>query len=194
MQVVKHEAVAHDEALVQLADGTAVLGEGEPATWRTAGVYRVSDGQIAEAWLVPLELEAFERMWRKTRRDVFTYLQRVRPQECSPSGFLGHPRFLEFFEAAFVECWRARFGALHDSLGPDRRLVVTEVNVRYLDPVAVDDELQIEVALDDIGTTSIRVHYDALVRGERVAEGRARYVCIDADEGRPTPSRSVSRR
>ena len=110
MGIVKHEAIAHDTALVQLADGEAPLGGGEPVTWRTAGVYRVAEGRIAEAWLVPLDLAEFDRLWRRTRSDVFTYVQRVRPQDCAASGYLAHPRFLEFFEAAFIECWRSRFG------------------------------------------------------------------------------------
>jgi len=117
---------------------------------------------------------------------TFSYKQRVRPQECSPTGYLGHPRFLEFFEAAFIECWRARFGTLYDALGPDRRLVVTEVNLQIQDGVTVDDELQVDVSLDRIDETSIRVHYDGLVRGVNLAQGTVRYVCLDAASGRPT--------
>jgi len=194
MRVVKHATAAHDEALVQLADGTAALGGGEPVTWRTAGVYRVEAGKIAEAWLIPLELAEFERAWRQTRRDVFSYVQRVRPKECSPTGFLGHPRLLEFFEAAFIECWRARYGALHEMLGTHRQLVVTDVNVHHLDGVATDDELRIDVALDRLDEVSVRVHYDALVRGMPVAEGTVRYVCLDTSTGRPTALPTSARR
>ena len=103
--------------------------------WRTAGVYRVAGGRIAEAWLVPLDQEHFDRVWAATRPAPFVYIQRVRPQECAASTMLGHPRFLEFFEAAFIECWRERFGQLDASLGGDRRLTVAAVNVRYLAPV-----------------------------------------------------------
>jgi len=117
---------------------------------------------------------------------VFTYKQRVRPQECSPTGFLGHPRFLEFFEAAFIECWRARFGALHEDLGANRQLVVTDVNLQIRDGVARDEELQVDVSLEDIDEVSIRVHYDAFVRGAQVADGTVRYVCLDTATGRPT--------
>jgi hypothetical protein len=109
---------AHEEALVQLADGRAELG-GEDVVWRTAGVYRVAGGRIAEARLVPLDHERFDRAWGRVRPTPFVYLQRVRPQECAASTMLGHPRYLEFFEAAFIECWRERFGPLDPSLGPD---------------------------------------------------------------------------
>jgi len=175
----------HEEALVQLADGRASLG-GREVGWRTTGVYRVAEGKIAEAWLVPLDQEHFDRVWAATRPAPFVYIQRVRPQECAASGMLGHPRFLEFFEAAFIECWRVRFGQLDASLGPDRRLTVAAVNVRYLAPVRYDDEVRIEVALDRLTGRSIQVHYDAFVDDARVAEASTRYVCLDTASGEPT--------
>jgi uncharacterized protein len=186
MQVVK-KAEAHDEqALVQLADGAAPLG-GHEVVWHTAGVYRVAGGRIAEAWLVPLDLAHFDRVWSATRAAPFVYTQRVRPQECAASTMLGHPRYLEFFEAAFIECWRDRLGALDESLGPGRRLTVAAVDVRYHAPVRADDELRIEVVLDRVTARSIQVHYDAFVAGTRVAEASSRYVCLDAASGRPAP-------
>ena len=174
----------HSDALVQLADGRAPLG-GREVMWRTAGVYRVADGKIAEAWLIPLDQGHFDRAWAATRPAPFVYVQRVRPQECAASGMLGHPRFLEFFEAAFIECWRDRFGPLDVSLGPDRRLTVAAVNVRYLASVRSDDELRIEVALDRLMGSSIQVHYDAFVEDARVAEATSRYVCLDTESGEP---------
>jgi acyl-CoA thioesterase FadM/ketosteroid isomerase-like protein len=184
--VTKSTDAHHDEALVQLADGRASLG-GQQAMWRTAGVYRVAGGRIAEAWLVPLDQEDFDRLWSATRPAPFAYTQRVRPQECAGSPMLGHPRFLEFFESAFIECWRERFGGLDVSLGPERRLTVAAVDVRYLAPVRADDQLRIEVSLDRITERSIQVHYDAFVGGAHVAEAITRYVCLDAETGEPAP-------
>ena len=186
IEITKTGDVSHDEALVQLADGRAALG-GRDVVWRTAGVYRVAGGRIAEAWLVPLDQEQFDEAWAATRPEAFVYTQRVRPQECAASTMLGHPRFLEFFEAAFIECWRERFGQLDQSLGPERRLTVAAVNVHYLAPVRADDLLRIEVALDRITERSIQVHYDAFVGETRVAEAGSRYVCLDAESGRPAP-------
>jgi uncharacterized protein len=186
IRITKHAQTHHRDALVQLADGQAEFGGGD-VVWRTAGVYRVADGKIAEAWLVPLDQEHFDRAWAATRPKPFRYVQRVRPQDCAASTMLGHPRFLEFFEAAFIECWRERFGALEASLGTDRRLTVAAVNVRYLAPVRSDDELLIEVALDRITDRSIQAHYDAFVGDTWVAEAGSRYVCLDAESGEPAP-------
>src|SRR5829696_5899009 len=184
IRIAKGGEAHHEEALVQLADGRAPLG-GREVIWRTAGVYRVADGRIAEAWLVPLDQEHFDRVWAATRAAPFVYMQRVRPQECAASGMLGHPRFLEFFEAAFIECWRDRFGQLDASLGRERRLTVAAVNVRYLGPVRSDDELRIEVTLDRLTERSIQVHYNAFVKDAPATEASSRYVCLDTDSGEP---------
>src|SRR3954447_9751134 len=185
IRISKQGESHHSEALVQLADGRASLG-GEDVVWRTAGVYRVAGGKIAEAWLVPLDSEHFDRVWAATRPEPFVYTQRVRPQECAASKMLGHPRFLEFFEAAFIECWRERFGSLDESLGPARALTVAAVDVPHLRPVRGDDELRIEVVFDRLTERSIQVHYDAFVKGVRVADASSRYVCLDAESGEPT--------
>jgi acyl-CoA thioesterase FadM/ketosteroid isomerase-like protein len=184
IRVTRGGEAHHEEALVQLADGRARLG-GREVVWRTAGVYRVADGRIAEAWLVPLDQESFDRAWAATRPAPFVYVQRVRPQECAASTMLGHPRFLELFEAAFIECWRDRPGRLDASLGPDRRLAVAAVNVRYLAPVRCDDELHIEVTLDRLTERTIQVHYDAFVADTRVAEASSRYVRLDTESEEP---------
>jgi acyl-CoA thioesterase FadM/ketosteroid isomerase-like protein len=186
IRVAKLAEAHHDEALVQLADGRAVLGAHD-VTWRTAGAYRVAGGRIAEAWLIPLDQRHFDRIWAATRRPAFVYTQRVRPQECAASTNLGHPRFLEFFEAAFIECWRHCFGRLEDSLGPDRTLTVAAVDVRYLAPVRADDQLRIEVTFDRVTRGAIHVHYAATVGDAPVAEARSRYVCLDPRSGQPAP-------
>jgi acyl-CoA thioesterase FadM/ketosteroid isomerase-like protein len=186
IRVTTGGAVHHEEALVQLADGRAPLG-GREVEWRTAGVYRVADGEIAEAWLVPLDQEHFDRVWATTRPTPFVYVQRGRPQECAASSVLRHPRILEFFEAAFIECWRDRFGQLDASLGPDRRLTVATVNVHYLAPVRSGDQLRIEVSLDRVTERSVKVHFDAFVEGTRVAAAGSHYVCLDTDSGEPSP-------
>ena len=181
IRIAKGGEAHHEEALVQLADGRAPLG-GREVVWRTAGVYRVADGRIAEAWLVPIDQEHFDRAWAATRPAPFVYIQRVGPRECAASALLGHLRLLELFEAAFIECWRDRFGHLD---GADRRLTAAAVDVRYLAPVRSDDELRIEVALDRLTERSIQVHYDAFVDDARVAEASSRHVCVDRESGEP---------
>ena len=65
MRMHPGELIADGEAVVQLVDGSAELG-GKTVEWRTAGVYRVEE-QVREVWLVPLDLDLFDRIWSAGR-------------------------------------------------------------------------------------------------------------------------------
>lgn len=58
----KRDEMHDEEVVVQLADGSATV-DSITVSWRTVGAYRVADGRIAEAWLVPLDLGAFDEIW-----------------------------------------------------------------------------------------------------------------------------------
>lgn len=177
----------HRDVIVSLAEWRAARSKPRGTTWHTVEVYRVASGKIAEAWLLPLDQECFDRAWEQARPAPFVYFQRVRAQDCAASGMLGHPRLLEIFEAGFIECWRNRFGQIEATLGDDRRLTVAAVNVRYSGPIRFDDKLGIAVRLDQTSDRTIRVHYGAFVGSAQVAEGISRYVCLDVASRRPAP-------
>jgi ketosteroid isomerase-like protein len=65
MKMQPGEILADEEVVVQLVDGTARFGD-EEVSWRTVGVYRIEDGRIREVWLVPLDLDRFDRIWAAT--------------------------------------------------------------------------------------------------------------------------------
>jgi len=50
------------DRVVQLAGGVAER-DGRELSWDTVGVFRVLDGRIAECWLVPFDLYAFDEIW-----------------------------------------------------------------------------------------------------------------------------------
>jgi uncharacterized protein len=64
MQMHPGEVLADAEVVVQLVDGTARLG-GEEVGWRTVGIYRIEDGRIREVWLIPFDLDLFDRIWAR---------------------------------------------------------------------------------------------------------------------------------
>lgn len=184
LRIEVRESFPDEDAAIELADGRARLG-GADTEWRTVGVYRVRDGRIAEAWLVPVDLEAFDRAWCRTRRPAYVHSIRIRAQECNDGAVLGHPRLLEHLEAAFIEAWRAHCGPLTDSLGSERRLTVASAAIECRAPVRFDQVLRIEVAFDRRGRSSLVVHHRATVDEALVADGRVVYVCVDAETGRP---------
>jgi ketosteroid isomerase-like protein len=61
-RITVHGVSVIDGRVVQLAGGTAVRN-GRELCWETVGVFRVEDGRIAEAWLVPFDQQAFDEIW-----------------------------------------------------------------------------------------------------------------------------------
>lgn len=54
--------LSEGDLVIQLADGT-VEREGRRSSWRTVGVFRVHGERIAECWVVPFDLYAFDEIW-----------------------------------------------------------------------------------------------------------------------------------
>jgi 2'-5' RNA ligase len=61
-RVSVHGAAVIAGRVVQLAGGHAVR-DGREVAWETVGVFRVSDGRIAECWLVPFDQAVFDSIW-----------------------------------------------------------------------------------------------------------------------------------
>jgi ketosteroid isomerase-like protein len=61
-RVTVHGMSQIGDRVVQLAGGRAVRG-GRELEWETVGVFRVADSRIAECWLVPFDLNAFDQIW-----------------------------------------------------------------------------------------------------------------------------------
>ncbi len=66
MQMHPRELLVGDDAhIASVTDGTATIG-GAEHSWSTVGLYRIADGRVAECWLLPLDLIAFDRAWNAT--------------------------------------------------------------------------------------------------------------------------------
>lgn len=62
MRMAPGAAVSEGPAVAQFVEGRATV-DGELLVWQTIGVYRVEAGRIREVWLVPLDLDQFDRIW-----------------------------------------------------------------------------------------------------------------------------------
>jgi 2'-5' RNA ligase len=61
-QVTVHGLSVVGDRVVQLAGGRAVRG-GREISWETVGVFRVQGDRVAECWLLPFDLYAFDEIW-----------------------------------------------------------------------------------------------------------------------------------
>jgi acyl-CoA thioester hydrolase len=89
-----------------------------------------------------------------------------------------------YFDVTITELWREAFGSYDVALekfGLD--LVVAEANVRYLKVARFDDELDVRLTIEKIGTTSITERYDVMRGEDELAVGHVRHVFVDLNVG-----------
>jgi ketosteroid isomerase-like protein len=55
--------VGEGDHVAALTEGRATL-RGVERHWWTVGLYRIRDGLIAACWLLPLDIDEFDRIWR----------------------------------------------------------------------------------------------------------------------------------
>ena len=61
-EIIVRDVLANDEHGLVIATGRATL-HGQTSEWRAHGLYRFSDGRIAECWVLPEDQYEFDRIW-----------------------------------------------------------------------------------------------------------------------------------
>ena len=97
-------------------------------------------------------------------------------------GIVHHASYVSYMEVARIEWLRRRGVAYADWASHGVHLPVVELAVQYRAPVRFDDEIDVHVALVEVGAASVRFTYQ-LVRasdGTLCTEGSTRLACLDA--------------
>jgi acyl-CoA thioester hydrolase len=110
---------------------------------------------------------------------TFVHELRVRYGECDPQGIVFNANYLLYFDVAFTEYWRERVGPWQEMVAGGVDAVVAEANVRFRSPARFDDVLALEVATEELGSTSTTTRIDVRRDGELLVEGRLRHVFVD---------------
>lgn len=90
--------------------------------------------------------------------------------------------YLAYNDVAAIELWRAALGGydgLPEAHGVD--VLVAETTVRYLRPLTFDDEVEIEVGVRSLGTTSMNLGTRIRRSDELVTEIDTRSVFIEPE-------------
>ena len=109
----------------------------------------------------------------------FVHRLRVRYGECDPQGVVFNANYFMYFDVALTELWREAIGDYADMVEAGSDMVVAEARARYLAPAGFDDELDIEVSVTHLGTTSMTTALTVRRGGAAVVEGEMRHVFID---------------
>jgi acyl-CoA thioester hydrolase len=111
----------------------------------------------------------------------FTHSFRVRYGECDPQGIVFNANYIAYFDLAITELWREAFGsyAVMEERGVD--MVVAEVNAQFRGSARFDDLVDLGVAIERLGTTSMTTRLLLHREEELLVEGWIRHVFVDAE-------------
>ncbi len=117
----------------------------------------------------------------------FTHRLRVRYSECDAQGVVFNGHYLFFYDVALNELWRDRIGPYQEMIDRGVDLVVAEATTRFLASARFDEELDIELRVKHLGTTSMIIQPVFRVGERLVADGEVRHVFVDPATMRKTP-------
>ena len=118
---------------------------------------------------------------------AFRHSLRVRFQECDPQGVVYFARYPEYYDIAVTELWRSALGSYGAMVEAGTDMVVAEQSIRYRAPARFDDVVDVDIAIDRLGETSMLSSYTIGRDGETLAEGAFRHVFIDVATKAKTP-------
>ena len=104
---------------------------------------------------------------------------RVRYGECDPQGVVFNAHYFAYFDIALTELWREALGGYRAMMDEGVDLVVAEATARYKAPARFDDEIDLEVEVTRLGTTSMATGLRIRRDGELLVEGEMVHVFID---------------
>lgn len=180
------------EWVASLIDGEAVLG-GRRVRWSTVGLYRLSDGRVAECRLLPLDPEAFDAVWAGPAAPVGAEATpdgatiapasavsafRVRPRHCDAQGMVYAGRYHEFFEDAFLDWLDEHAGGYARLRDEGADMVIVASACDHRSPARLGDPLTVEARPERAGRTSLTMAFTVRGPAGPVAEGRITYVAV----------------
>jgi acyl-CoA thioester hydrolase len=109
----------------------------------------------------------------------FVHRLRVRFHECDPQGVVFNAHYFAYFDIALTEMWREAFGSYGEVVAGGTDVVVVEASATFRAPACLDDELDVELRVDRLGTTSMAMAATIRRDGEELVEGRMVHVFVD---------------
>jgi acyl-CoA thioester hydrolase len=112
---------------------------------------------------------------------------RVRYGECDAQGVVFNAHYLAYCDLALTELWRAAVGSYQAMVERGVDIVVAEAHLRFRSPARFDDELTLEIAMGELGTTNLPSRHRILRGEELLVEVAMRHVMVDTATLTKTP-------
>lgn len=111
----------------------------------------------------------------------FVHRLRVRYNECDAQGHVFNANYFVYFDVALTELWREALGSYQALTTEGLDLVVAETGARFRAPARFDDELEITLEVERLGSTSMVSAITISRDGDTLAEGRIVHVFVRAE-------------
>lgn len=109
----------------------------------------------------------------------FRHTIRVRYDECDAQGVVYFARYAAYYDIALTELWREMLGSYQAMVDAGSDVVVAELTLRYRSPARFDELIDLELAVDQLGETSMISSFAVVRDGETLVAGTCRHVFID---------------
>ena len=130
--------------------------------------------------------ETARRQEAAAQLPVHRYSSRVYYEDTDAGGIVYHANYLRFAERARTEMMRAAGVPHAEMVARDGVMfAVSRCEVDYLRPARLDDLLDIETRLVEVGRATVDLEQIVRREGVDLARIRIRLACVDAN-GRPT--------
>lgn len=118
---------------------------------------------------------------------VFSHRLQVRFRDCDAMGHVNNAVYLTYLEEARFAYWRSIWGAEMGSPGTPK-VILARAEIDYRKAATYGDVLEVRLALEKIGRTSITSTYEILTEsGELIANARTVLVAYDYARAEPVP-------
>jgi acyl-CoA thioester hydrolase len=111
----------------------------------------------------------------------FVHRLRVRYNECDAQGHVFNANYFVYFDIALTELWREALGSYEALTADGLDLVVVETGARFRAPARFDDELEMTLEVERLGSSSMVSAIGIARDREVLAEGRIVHVFVRAD-------------
>ncbi len=117
---------------------------------------------------------------------MFRWPVRVYYEDTDAGGVVYYANYLKFFERCRTE-WLRALGVEQATLAHEQALqfVVVRIEVKFIAPARLDDELAIEARISQLGRCSLQFEQAALRAGQVLARGQVTVACVDARRRQP---------
>src|SRR4051794_14848240 len=109
----------------------------------------------------------------------FVHRLRVRYHECDAQGIVFNATWFAFFDVTLTALCQAAFGSYTAMVRGGADVVVVDASARFLAPGRFEDELDIAMAIERLGATSMTSSFTATRDADRLVEGRVVHVFVD---------------